>query len=128
MRLARYAALALAVAAAACASNQQSGIANTTSAGRDPNVITEVEIREAIAQNVGSVYALVSRLHPQWLRATGSQPVQAWSEHQRLGNVTTLGQVSLTSVSLIRYLSPSEAQGQLGMDNQGGAIMVLPVR
>jgi len=129
MRLIRLAALATLVAAAACSHPaQQQGIANTTSAPRDPNVITELEIRDAVAQNVGTVYDLVVRLHPQWLRSTSSQMVQAWQEHQRLGSVTQLRSVPLTAVSQIRYLSPSEAQGQLGMDNQGGAIMVFPVR
>lgn len=128
MRLFRLAALATLVAATACSHPSQQGIANTSSAPRDPNVITELEIREGVAQNVGTVYDLVVRLHPQWLRSTSSQMVQAWQEHQRLGSVTQLRGVPLTSVSQIRYLSPSEAQGQLGMDNQGGAIMVFPVR
>jgi hypothetical protein len=124
----RLALLALALTVSACKSGGASGgdasSASARSAPRNPDMITGDQIQEAISNGVGNAYDLVTRLHPNWLRSTGSRGVQVWLDNQRYGGVTTLRNVSLTSVTSIRYMRPSEAQAQFGLDNQGGAIVL----
>ena len=131
MRPLRPALLALVLILPACKSGSSG--ADTASASahtepRNPNIITGDQIREAIASGLGNAYDLVARLHPNWMRTSSSQGVQVWLDGQRYGGVTTLRSVSLTSVTSIRYMGPSEAQGNLGMDNQGGAIVLTTAR
>jgi hypothetical protein len=128
MRSLRPALLALAFVLPACKSGQAaSGDPQSVSSRtepRNPNVITGDQIQEGISTGLGNAYDLVARLHPTWMRTTSSQGVQVWLDNQRYGGVATLRNVSLTAITSIRYMGPSEAQGMLGMDNQGGAIVV----
>ena len=131
MPLLRLTLLALALTVSACKSGGGGGAAASASARpapRNPNLITGDQIQEAISSGLGNAYDLVARLHPNWMRSTGRQGVQVWLDNQRYGGVTTLRSVSLTSISSIRYMTPSEAQGQLGLNNQGGAIVVTTAR
>jgi len=128
MRPLRPALLALAVILPACKSGHAaSGDTQSSSSRtepRNPNVITGDQIQEAIATGLANAYDLVARLHPTWMRTTSSQGVQVWLDNQRYGGVATLRTVSLGSITSIRYMGPSEAQGMLGLDNQGGAIVL----
>lgn len=134
MRPLRVALLALALTTPACASGGGGGgggdpqSASSRTEPRNPNVITGDQIHEAIASGLGNVYDLVARLHPNWMRSTSSQSVQVWLDNQRYGNVASMRNVSLTVITSIRYMGPSEAQGMLGMDNQGGAIVLTTAR
>jgi len=128
----RPALLALALTVSSCKSGGSRGddtrSVSSRSEPRNPNVITGDQIQEAIAGGLGNAYDLVTRLHPTWLTSTNRQGVQVWLDNQRYGAVTTLRGVSLTSIMSIRYMGPSEAQGQLGLDNQGGAIVLTTTR
>jgi len=128
MRLLRPALLALALIQPACKSGQPaSGDPQSVSSRtepRNPNVITGDQIQEGISSGLGNAYDLVARLHPTWMRTTSSQGVQVWLDGQRYGGIATLRGMSLTAITSIRYMGPSEAQGMLGLDNQGGAIVL----
>ena len=133
MRPLRLALLALALAVPGCKTASSAGpdgpqSVSSRSEPRNPNIIGGDQIQEGIASGLGNAYDLVARLHPNWMRSTSSQGVQVWLDNQRYGGVTTLRNVSLTSITGLRYMGPSEAQGMLGMDNQGGAIVITTGR
>ena len=121
--------LALALPLAACASSGQNPSQSTTPR-YDRNLISAEEMTEAAGQNIATVYDLVRTRRPQWLRTnvTGLMgrvsAVSVWVDRSRMGGVETLRNVPLSMAVTVRYLSPSEAQGELGLDNTGGAIVV----
>ncbi|HEY2804578.1 MAG TPA: hypothetical protein VGI92_01845 [Gemmatimonadales bacterium] len=93
------------------------------------NRISIIEIQEAMAQGTGNVYDLIQRVHPEWLRSLNNVngfPVQpnVYMDIHLMGTLTVLSQMNLSGLTGIRYLSPSEAQGELGLDNLGGAIVL----
>jgi uncharacterized protein YunC (DUF1805 family) len=95
---------------------------------RHQNVFTLEDIQNAQQQNIGSVLDMIRRYRSEWLRpilASGRtvEPT-AYQDMQRLGGTGALRNIPLGAVTLIRYLTPSEAQGQLGIANIGGAIVV----
>ena len=137
MRRARFALLGLALTLTACSSRgggTPGDIASSRSAPRNPRVISTEDIQEAMAQNIGNAYDIVAHYHPQWLQPsitsiTGrATDVSVWQDNMRLGGPTALRQVPLSHVVQIRYLTPSEAQGQLGLNNLGGAIVIVTIR
>lgn len=100
----------------------------------DPNRLTRAEIEDAIAANIQNMWDLIRTRRPNWLRpsvsagALGSggrgTDVAVWLDNTRYGGPQSLQQIPLQIVQSVRYLTPSEAQGRLGLDNRGGAILV----
>jgi hypothetical protein len=127
MRVARPLHLILASALVACASGASR---LGTSPAHDANVADIAEIRAAQAQGVTTAYDLVTLRHANWMRTTAvntrgqMSTASVWLDGQRLGGLSSLRSVLLSTVTQIRYLSPSEAQGQFGLNNLGGAIAV----
>ncbi|HWO87522.1 MAG TPA: hypothetical protein VNL98_00070 [Gemmatimonadales bacterium] len=103
----------------------------------DPNRLTRQDIEEAMAANIQNMWDLVRNRRPAWLRpavaagalGSGGQgtDVAVWVDNTRYGGPMTLQQIPLQIVQSVRYLTPSEAQGRLGLDNRGGAILVETV-
>lgn len=135
----------VALGAAACSS-----AAPTTSGGGPkpgPNLITADEIARA---NVQNAYEAVQKLRPSMLRQrqiasadgqggvrSGSRPsgtgvsageVVVYMDNTRVGNVEQLRQISVSSISAVRYFSASEAQTKWGSGHAGGVIEVLTKR
>ncbi len=134
---------AMALAAALCAflpacSSRQGGpeAAAPRAPRSDPYRLTRADIEQAMETNVTNLYDLVQSRRPTWMRVTvgGSagtarprSPV-VWLDNVRYGDLTSMRQIPLTHVQSVRYLRPSEAQMQLGLDNLGGAIVVETMR
>lgn len=127
-------ALTLLVAVPACAGSAGSGAPQPDSRSLSP-----MEIEDALRQNVGTLYDLVSTRKPTWLRSRAGSPggpgmtvstheVAVWLDGVRLGGVAQLRTIPLNTVAAARYLTPSEAQAQLGLNNLGGAIQVTSRR
>lgn len=99
-------------------------------APRNNRVFTLEDIMAAQQQNIYNAFDLVNRYHPEWLRPSGqarqgqTTQVSVWQDRQRMGGPTALRQIPLSLAVEIRYMSPSEAQAELGLDNLGGAIVV----
>jgi hypothetical protein len=120
--------LSLALTAAGCARNRRDEDAANAPAQRQRNVMSITEIQEGQAIGLGNVYDLLVRYHPEWLRTvratTGSATPTVWIDLQRMGGLSVLRTMPIGGVTLLRYLTPPEARGELGFDNPGGAIVV----
>ncbi len=124
--------LALAAAVPACGGSSSSN----PSPQRDPRLLTYIEVQEGMSQNVMNLYDLVATRKSSWLRPTmsraptgsapsgGGREPTVWLDGVRLGGVQQLRTVALSVVVEARYLTPSEAQAQLGLNNLGGAIVI----
>lgn len=126
MKLRALSVLILALAVA-CGRNPPGG--NTP--GRSRNLMTIVEIQEGTTQGLNNAYDLVMRYHPEWMRTSRSTTTTGegltptvYLDQQRIGSLGSLRSMLLSSITQIRYLSPTEARGELGFDNEGGAIVV----
>lgn len=129
---------ALTLAPAACASSGSgagSGSPAGTRTSYDRNRIGPEEIAQAAEQNVTTVYDLVRSRRPAWMRSNpvgitsgAMSQVMVWLDNNRLGGFEALRNVPLSIAASIRYLSPPEAQAELGLDNSGGAILVVTRR
>ena len=124
-------ALTLALGPAACSSSSSSSEGTAPiPVSRDTRVLTPAEIDAGIAQSVTNAYDLVMRQRSNWTRSTtvGVRGEQAtptvWMDNQKLGGIQQLRNIPLTAIAQMRYLTASEAQGLLGLDNMGGAIVV----
>jgi hypothetical protein len=128
MRLRRLTSLGLALVIGGCASRTPSS--GSPSPSRDRNVINITELQEGMASGLGNLYDLIQRSHPEWFRGqlVGVQArrelPQVWMDRQRLGDPTTLRTVPISAATRVRFLTPSEAQSELGLNNLGGAILV----
>jgi len=122
-------ALLAASIAPACAGGSQSG-STAAAPRRDPRRLSLEEIEEAQAASVSNLYTLIQSRRPEWLRSpytgvTGrSTMVAVWMDRMRLGGPSELRNLTLAMVESVRYLRPSEAQAELGLDNIGGAIVI----
>jgi len=116
----------------ACASGTGTGAtarAPGTSARRDANVITAEEIRGTAAQ---TLYDAVRNLRPAWMMR--SRPTAMLQQNQgelivyvdgtRFGNMESLRQINPGSAQVVRYYSPSAAEGRFGPGHLLGAIEV----
>lgn len=108
---------------------------STAAPRRDTRALSEFEIQEARSQGVASLYQLVATRKPNWLSTARSlttgrtaQVVTVWMDGVRLGGPDQLRTIPLSVVVAVRYLTPSEAQAALGLDNLGGAIVVTSQR
>jgi len=135
MRHTRLVHLGFALVLGACAGHSGDP-ASGSEAGpaRNPELATSEEIQAAAATGVADAYQFVMQRHYNWTRPQGTSfgvsvpQVTVWMDGQRLGDLTTLRQVLLTGLESIRHLNGAEAQGQLGLQASGGAIIVSHVR
>ena len=107
----RLAQLSLIAGLLACAS------AGTGGARTDPNAITRVEIYNSGASNA---YELVSRLRPNWLRATAAgsigggvvqrQMVLVYLDRQRLEDIEALKTISVDGIDSAQWLEAARVQ------------------
>ncbi len=127
MRLRHALTLTIALLCAACAGRNR----DTAAAGSpERNVMTITQIQEGAGVGITNLYDLIQRYHPEWMRTVrasataGTATPTIWIDQQRMGSLTVLRTMPVTGVSLLRYLTPPEARGELGFDNPGGAIVV----
>jgi len=114
----------------ACASSgaSQAGAARR---GHDPNVITAEELQSASGSNL---FELVRALRPEWLTPRGTARFNAqggvavYMDRVRMGGVDVLRQVAPSSVVSLRFLGPSEAGAEFGLDVMEGAIQIITRR
>ncbi len=78
------------------------------------NLITAEQIAEATQSNV---LQLVRELRPSW-RGT------AYLDGYRLGSMSELASIPVSSIREVEYLEPIEAAARFGIENEGGAILV----
>jgi hypothetical protein len=121
--------LAAAVLAAGCAGRTpRDDAAANAPAEHQRNVMSIDEIREGQNLGLGNVYDLLQRYHPEWMRTvrstSGNATPTVWIDLQRMGGLSVLRTMPIGGVTLLRYLTPPEARGELGFDNPGGAIVV----
>lgn len=136
-RLRMACAAALVVLTVAC-SSPKSSVSGGPKPG--PNLITADEIARV---NVQNAYEAVQKLRPAMLRPrqiasfgqggvkngrTVAGEVLAYVDNTRLGDVEQLRQISVASISAVRYFSASEAQTKWGSGHAGGVIEVLTRR
>ena len=123
--------LALAAGLPACRSTgaSESSADNVPAARRDPRRVMPEEVAEALGQHMQSMYDLVAAKHMDWVRnaptLTGAHQVTVYLDRARLGGPDQLRTVPLAIVESARYLTPSEAQAEFGLDNMGGAIAII---
>ena len=118
-------ALGMALSLAACAHRPGAG---PTPDAPQRNRITIAEIQEAQSRGLGNAYDLIQQLRPEWLRSLNNVqgvPVQprVYQDNNLMGGLNVLATTQLSGITGIRYLTPSEAQGELGLNNIGGAIV-----
>jgi len=99
--------LSLAVFAAACASSSGGG----GSARSNPDVISRAEVS---ASNASNAYELVSRLRPNWLRATATgtigggsitnQAILVYLDRQRLESLDALKTLSVDAIDSANWV------------------------
>jgi hypothetical protein len=120
-------ALTLALAVAGCGRQR----AGDSTPQRSRNMMTIVEIQEGASAGIANAYDLIMRYHPEWMRSSRSTTTAGegltatvWLDQTRIGGLGSLRSMLLGSITQIRYLTPTEARGELGFDNEGGAIVV----
>ncbi len=95
--------------------------------------ITATEIAEV---NVTSAYDLISRLRPNWLRPAGLtmtgndvryQTAAVYVDGLRLGGLDALRTLSTTGVSLMEYLTPTQAATAVRDANTNPATAVIMI-
>jgi multidrug efflux pump subunit AcrA (membrane-fusion protein) len=144
-RLRNACVVAVVVLTAAACSSPKSSVSGGAKPG--PNLITADEIARA---NVQNAYEAVQKLRPAMLRqrqiasadgqggvrngrsasgtAVAAGEVLVYMDNTRLGDVEQLRQISVASISAVRYFSASEAQTKWGSGHAGGVIEVLTRR
>lgn len=134
MRFRRMTVLMAGLALAACGG--PAGQAGTGPAP-DANVITLSELQHANASNA---YDAIQQIRPSMLRprlAAESSSISAAQRHaddyavhvylddNRLGDITSLRGVPLSTIREIRYLDPARAMQRFGSGNPGGVILLV---
>jgi hypothetical protein len=102
------------------------------------NLISEAEITAVAGSNLNTAMQVIQRLRPAMLRfrsgaSTGSDPssvaasndVIVYLDSQRMGGLQALGEIMLSQIREIRYLSPSDATTVFGTGHPAGAIQVV---
>lgn len=128
---------ALLVIAASCARNAPSTEAGMPGASaskivRNPNVISEEELRDPVIQSMNALTA-IRHLRPAFFRGTGPQSfsnssagvVQVSHDYGPLQPVGQLEALNTLSIVQVRYLGINEAQNRFGINANGGPVIVL---
>ena len=116
------AAAAVVVLLAGCASRPAPDTGTTAGQpASDSRVLTQEDLLRGQAEGLTNVLAIIRRYRPEWLRP---QEPTVWMDRIRMGGINQLSTMTPTLPARVRYLSPAEAQGELGLDNTTGAIVV----
>ena len=113
------------------------GAAVTASGGGNSNLITSELLREAEAEGL-SVYQIIQRNRPRWLRASrgdtsfgnvaggseGSDFARVVLDGAPYGDLNDLRRINTVSVESIEYMGASDATTRFGTGYSGGAILV----
>ena len=97
--------------------------------GRQTNIISADEISMTSSTNA---YDLIRSLRPQWLRGRGQKSIYnpsasypvVYVNGVRHGTPETLGGISTTNISLVKFLNANEATILYGLDHASGAILI----
>ncbi|HEX2187970.1 MAG TPA: hypothetical protein VHG51_03680 [Longimicrobiaceae bacterium] len=126
-RLPRVLVLALALAAAGCASSSRAG---DYGGSRQADVITRDEVEAAGA---GTAYDLVRSLRPMWLNTRphsmqnpAGDVLKVYLNNTLLGSVDALRQIAAADVGSLRYYDVGRANYRFGQGHLNGAIQVIP--
>jgi hypothetical protein len=113
------------------------GAAATASRGGNSNLIASELLREAETEGL-SVYQIIQRNRPRWLRAgrgdtsfgnaeggaSGSDFARVVLDGAPYGDLSALRSLNTVSVESIEYMSASDATTRFGTGYVGGAILV----
>jgi len=123
MRRASYSTVFLAVALTACASGGGSGEgSSSSSSGGNRNLITADELVTSSAENA---YDAIQQLRSSWLRSrSGGAPAPFIDGQPQGDDINRLRSVSTSTITEIRYLSPSDATTAYGTGFLAGIIDV----
>ncbi len=104
------------------------GGAATASGGGNSNLITSELLREADPEGL-SVYQIIERTRPQWLRASRSAPTgtdfaQVVLNGVPYGDINDLRSLDADGVDSIEYMRASDATTRFGTGYVAGAILV----
>jgi len=99
-----------------------------------PRRLTNVVTADEIAAHGGTnLYDVLRALRPAWFRiqpthmsggTVSGDPVSLYVDGRRMGTASLLIDIPLNVVSVVKFYSPSEAQGRFGLNNLSGAIEV----
>ena len=118
----RFTILAL-LALAACAPPSASEGSEPAPVRGDARTITAAELATATQLNL---YDYVRATRPLWLQQPArSSPITVFVDDARLGGVSTLQSVTLTTVSLVRFYDASAAQQKFNGRDLGAVIQVI---
>ena len=117
------------VATAACASS------GAQKSSGSPDKLSKAEIE---ATNSTSVYEVINRLRPNWLRPpgmtmtgiqnSGPQRVTVYLDNQPLGGIETLRTITTPSVMTMEFLSPTRAANVVTNLPNGIATAVILIK
>ena len=121
----RYVHLAVVLLLSACASGQTS---RADRPSRDLNALSRAELE---AQVGISLYDMIQRSRPNWLRTRGptslmlgENEIAVYRDGQRIGGPAVLRDVAVESVERVVFLSGPEASSRFGLDHDKGAILI----
>ena len=119
----------LSLALSGCAS---AGVAGSGGRGRDPNLISSEELREAESEGIG-VRQVIGRLRPRWLQTRGatslSNPAGSSArvvlDGAPYGEIEALFDMTPIDIKEIRFMNARDATTRFGTGYDGGAILVV---
>jgi hypothetical protein len=134
--LSRFILGAISGALIACAPPAPAATGATPETGnRNRSVLTTEELRSG---NDQTLFDVVQRLRPDWLRLRGSTSIaagrtgaldadviQVYLDQIRVGGPEALKQLSVSRAMSLKFYTPGEAQQRFGNGNVNGAIQVV---
>lgn len=96
----------------------------------DRSRITPEEVQE-VASSTNTVYALVQRLRPHWLRKRGRSSIEnpsdilVYVDGSRYGTPQDLRNINAENVASLEFLNAAEATNRYGTGHDHGAILVF---
>ncbi|HLM66310.1 MAG TPA: hypothetical protein VK358_02230 [Longimicrobium sp.] len=111
---------------AGCATGTGGNLPEQPRARQQQDYISTEEVR---ASNAVNAYEAISSLRAAWLRKRGEQgfsptDVIVYYNNARMGGLESLRQISLGTVTWIRYFDARRAQYRYGSGHSQGAILV----
>jgi hypothetical protein len=128
MKMSRLLTLVLSLALIGCAAHQaEDGVQRPT---RQPNFLSQEDVRNAHQNNL---YDVVATLRPNWLiqrgqisfADPGAGQVIVYLNDVRAGGAEFLRQISVLDVVSLRYLNATEASARFGLQQSGGAAIII---
>jgi pyruvoyl-dependent arginine decarboxylase (PvlArgDC) len=119
---------AVAATVGGCASAGASANGAASEQHHSPNRITQDEIA---ASHGTDLYSVIQDLRPNFLMTRGGASITrgtgviVYLDNSKLGDVTTLRQITPTDVKEVQYFSASEATQRYGTGVPNGVILVI---